>query len=77
MSRIEIDQERCKGCLLCTTVCPEDLLEQGLMINALGYKTVQVKAGKEKACKGCTFCAQICPDCVITVYRSKSKKKGE
>jgi ferredoxin len=33
MGRIEIDQERCKGCGLCTIVCPKTLIKIGEEIN--------------------------------------------
>ena len=69
MSRIEIREDRCKGCLLCTTVCPTQILVQSSRINALGYKVVQVDDDNSDQCKGCAFCAEICPDCVITVFR--------
>lgn len=74
MSRVEFRLERCKGCLLCTSVCPEELLIQSDQYNALGYKVVQLVEGKKENCIGCGFCAEICPDNVITVFRSKGKK---
>ncbi|MGZ3525717.1 MAG: 4Fe-4S dicluster domain-containing protein, partial [Thermodesulfobacteriota bacterium] len=37
MSKIEIDQERCKGCGLCTIVCPKTLIKIGGEINRQGY----------------------------------------
>ena len=40
MSRIEIREERCKGCLLCTQVCPQTILVQSSRFNAQGYKVV-------------------------------------
>ncbi|MFO8033043.1 MAG: 4Fe-4S dicluster domain-containing protein [Desulfohalobiaceae bacterium] len=75
MGRVEIRRERCKGCLLCTLVCPEEILVQSQELNSQGYKVVQVVAGKEQECKGCAFCAEICPDCVLTVYRKPKGKK--
>jgi 2-oxoglutarate ferredoxin oxidoreductase subunit delta len=75
MGRVEIRQERCKGCLLCTLVCPEEILVQSQTLNSQGYRVVQVAAGQEQECKGCAFCAEICPDCVLTVYRKPKKKK--
>lgn len=77
MSRIEIREDRCKGCLLCTTVCPTHILVQSGRINALGYKVVQVEEDKADQCKGCAFCAEICPDCVITVFRPVEESKSE
>lgn len=72
MSRIVIDEDRCKGCLLCTTVCPKEILEQADHLNRQGYKPAAMKAGAEDKCTACTSCAQMCPDAAITVYRTKS-----
>ena len=78
MSRVEIREERCKGCLLCTLVCPEHMLTQSDRMNAAGYKVVGVRDDLREACKGCGFCAEICPDYVITVFRTvKDKEKQE
>ena len=78
MSRIEIREERCKGCMLCTLVCPEGMLQQSETMNPSGYKVVGVREEQQDACKGCGFCAEICPDYVITVYRTaKDKEKQE
>ncbi len=76
MSRIEINTLRCKGCLLCTSVCPEDILIQGDDLNTNGYKFVICDETKKENCRGCAFCAEICPDGVIEVYKTvKSKKR--
>lgn len=48
MSRIEIREERCKGCLLCTSVCPENILVQGNVINSKGYKVITCDEEKKK-----------------------------
>jgi len=77
MSRIVIREERCKGCLLCTTVCPTEVLTQSDRINAMGYKVIELDDEKRDQCKGCAFCAEICPDCVITVYRDARESKAE
>ncbi|WP_035244790.1 4Fe-4S dicluster domain-containing protein [Desulfonatronovibrio hydrogenovorans] len=71
MSRVEFREERCKGCLLCTHVCPTEILVQSDRFNKQGYKVVCVKNGDMSGCKGCAFCAEICPDEAIIVYRSK------
>jgi 2-oxoglutarate ferredoxin oxidoreductase subunit delta len=77
MSRVELREERCKGCMLCTTVCPQGLLDLSSRFNTQGFNVVQVDAENAEECKGCAFCAEICPDHVITVFRSKRRKDEE
>ena len=65
---IIIDQERCKGCTLCTMACPQDALEMNLnVLNAKGYHPAVLT--DETVCTGCAVCAIICPDVCITVLR--------
>ena len=73
MSRIVIREDRCKGCLLCTTVCPEEIIVQSDRINPQGYKVVEVTDMEQ--CIGCASCAKMCPDFCITVYKTKKQKK--
>jgi 2-oxoglutarate ferredoxin oxidoreductase subunit delta len=76
MSRIEVREDRCKGCLLCTTVCPVGIIVQSDRFNVSGYKVVEVPDAVKDKCTGCASCAMICPDVAITVYKTP-KKKGE
>ncbi|GAB6176955.1 4Fe-4S binding protein [Desulfobaculum senezii] len=76
MSRIEIREERCKGCLLCTTVCPKEIIQQSDRFNAQGYKVVEVPQGKMEECIGCMSCAKICPDFCFTVYKTPKAKEA-
>ncbi len=73
--RIEIAEERCKGCELCTSVCPKDIIHMASYINARGYRPAQL-VDPDHECTGCTLCALICPDVVITVYREVAVKHG-
>jgi len=66
--RITVDVERCKGCELCTTVCPKDLVHMAETFNAKGYRPA-VLIDPDTECTGCAICAVICPDAAITVYR--------
>ena len=72
MSRIVIDQDRCKGCGLCTLACPYELVRMSERFNAKGYRPAEFTDLKDK-CIGCANCATMCPDIVIVVYRTKSK----
>ncbi len=76
MSYIVIDEERCKGCELCTTVCPKgNLVQMSPSFNAKGYRP-STFVDPEGRCTGCTLCALMCPDMVITVYRTVKKKRS-
>jgi len=66
--RIVVDVERCKGCELCTIVCPKDLIHMADTFNAKGYRPAML-VDPETACTGCAICSVICPDAAITVYR--------
>lgn len=69
MSRIEIIEERCKGCLLCTEACPKKLITQSSKFNKQGYKIAEVIDNSK--CTACTSCAVTCPDAAIVVFRTK------
>lgn len=75
MSRIVIREDRCKGCLLCTTVCPQEIIVQSDRFNQQGYKVVEVTNMDD--CIGCASCAKMCPDFCITVYKTKTSKVKE
>jgi len=70
MSHIVIDQERCKGCALCTHACPLNLVQIAAFFNAKGYQPAEF-FDPQGQCTGCTNCATMCPDLAITVYRSR------
>ncbi|MBN1426822.1 MAG: 4Fe-4S binding protein [Anaerolineae bacterium] len=66
---IIIEQDRCKGCALCLSVCPQSLI--GMtddILNVRGYHPARL-VDSEGRCTGCAICAVICPDVCITVYR--------
>ena len=67
MPKIVINEERCKGCELCTTVCPRGLVVIADYFNTSGYKPAMFT--NEEKCTGCALCAMICPDIAIEVYK--------
>jgi 2-oxoglutarate ferredoxin oxidoreductase subunit delta len=67
--RIEINEELCKGCELCTSVCPKDLIAMSYdRFTAKGYRPAEL-VDPDQECTGCAICSIICPDAAITVYR--------
>lgn len=58
----------CKGCGLCTSVCPKQIIFLNQEVtNRKGYHPATVE--KLDECIGCANCARICPDSIITVER--------
>jgi 2-oxoglutarate ferredoxin oxidoreductase subunit delta len=68
MPRIVIDEDRCKGCGLCTLPCPYDLVRMSDHFNAKGYRP-SVQVDPQHKCTGCAMCAMMCPDVAITVFK--------
>lgn len=66
---VVIDKERCKGCGLCISACPHQVLTFSGEFNKSGYTVVGMD--QAETCVGCAFCAQTCPDVAIEVYREK------
>lgn len=72
---IVIDENRCKGCELCTFVCPKHLIGTVETFTARGYHPARLFDSFEE-CTGCLLCALICPDVAITVYRESKHAIG-
>jgi len=70
---IKIEAELCKGCYLCKSVCPHDLIFVSDRLNQKAYYPAiysEEGIGIEKhVCRGCALCAIVCPDIAIEVYR--------
>ncbi|MFZ5815647.1 MAG: 4Fe-4S binding protein [Bacillota bacterium] len=66
--KLELEENRCKGCELCVQACPRDVLQMGTHINALGYRPAVAVAPDQ--CTGCKACALVCPEIVFTIYQS-------
>jgi len=64
--QINIDRERCKGCLLCVRACPVKILEADTEINSFG--SYPAKAAYMEKCIACGNCYEVCPDVCIEVY---------
>ena len=61
-------QDRCKGCELCVSACPKNIVViDHTITNQKGYHPATVNDMDE--CIACASCAKICPDSIITVER--------
>ncbi len=68
MAKLTFETDLCKGCGLCVSVCPKQILKlAGGKLNRKGHTPVEII--DQEACIGCAFCATMCPDCVITVEK--------
>lgn len=66
--KVTFDENRCKGCELCTTACPVKIVIMDKnKINIKGYHPATVNDIEK--CIACGSCARICPDSVITVEK--------
>ena len=66
--RVHIASDICKGCGLCVSVCPKQVLAIDFgTINRKGYSPSV--AEREDECIACGNCAIICPDSVIKIVR--------
>ncbi|MGF0040084.1 4Fe-4S dicluster domain-containing protein [Peptoniphilaceae bacterium SGI.131] len=73
--RVEFNEDYCKGCGLCVSVCPTQTLSLSKdRLNAKGYTPAYAEFPEK--CIGCTNCAIMCPDSVITVYRLVETKEA-
>ncbi len=71
---IEVDEHYCKGCELCVSVCPQDVLSMNLeVLTPKGYHPAYLHAD---GCTGCAICAVVCPDAAITVYRETPLRRA-
>lgn len=59
-----IREERCKGCGICISACPQDAITFVERTNAQGYPVTEVDLEK---CIECGICYTVCPDSVYEI----------
>ncbi len=70
---IVIDENRCKGCELCISACPQHVITLAVGHNSMGYRPA-LYLDAQHECTGCALCAVVCPDACITVYKEVAAK---
>ena len=64
-----IDEEVCKGCGLCVSVCPRNALGFTQHLNSRGFHPAVLLKGDD--CTACAQCALMCPDACVTILKSE------
>ena len=70
--RHHIDVNYCKGCGLCVTVCPKNVLEISRELNAKGY--YPAFQARPEDCIFCGACYLMCPDVAISIVEIPGEK---
>jgi len=66
---VRIHQDLCKGCGLCVTACPKNLIRICMIeVNRKGYHPARFEDPKGE-CLYCAQCAVMCPDVAIEIFR--------
>ena len=69
---IKVDEQYCKGCELCISVCPQGVLAiDKSRLTPKGYHPAMLVGD---GCTGCGICAMMCPDVAITVWRESKQQ---
>jgi len=63
--RIHFFEPYCKGCGICSEMCPMDALRIGDRLGTLGYFLAE--EADPALCNGCRYCEVACPDMAVTV----------
>ncbi len=72
---IEVNELYCKGCELCVSVCPKEVIALDMQrLTPKGYHPAHLTAD---GCTGCGICAVVCPDAALTVYRHVTQRKQQ
>ena len=65
MTKIRINEDNCKGCSLCISFCPMNVLDLSDRYTKRGVRIPY--AARIEKCTKCRFCELVCPDFAIEV----------
>lgn len=69
-AKVIIKKDRCKGCEICISVCPKNILAiDDVDVNINGYHAVKII--DEDECIACASCGIMCPDGAINIYKEQ------
>jgi len=74
--KVNIIENRCKGCGFCIEFCPNGCLKESKRFNAKGYHPPEVLSDAED-CVECGLCSLICPEFAIFTELKEAKKITE
>jgi 2-oxoglutarate ferredoxin oxidoreductase subunit delta len=70
---LRVDEDECKGCMLCIEACPPRVIRLSERLNPHGYRTATYAGA---GCTGCGMCFLVCPEPgAITVLRLANEAK--
>lgn len=64
-AHVTLDREKCRGCLLCLDICPNELFLRDSAPNASGALPALMRY--PEYCINCMKCVAICPDQAFSV----------
>ena len=67
MKRLGVNTAWCKGCGICVTFCPKQVL---------GMEKGKVKILDEAKCVRCGMCENLCPDFSVFLYEEEAGANG-
>ena len=67
-----IEEDLCKGCGLCVSVCPKHVLEISTQVNTKGY--FPAFQARPEDCIRCAICCTMCPDVAISITQPACSK---
>ena len=73
--KVEIQEERCKGCAYCVEFCPRGVLALSDRYNLKGYHPPYVLQAEE--CFGCHLCELLCPEFAIGIEETNVGRSND